>query len=89
MTSYVKDPDAVLNYRWDWAEFLGDSDTITASEMITETGIVVDSDDNDTTSATVVLSGGTVGETYEVTNRITTAAGLVNDHTIRIRIEQR
>jgi hypothetical protein len=96
VTTFVKDPNSTLDYRFDWADFLeADSDTIDTSEIIADTGtveepgIVVDSDEHDTTSATVWLSGGAVGETYAVTNRITTAGGRTDDRTIRINVQQR
>jgi hypothetical protein len=95
--SFVKTPAGVLEYRFDWAVdgWLAEDETITESEIIAdpgtveEPGITVDSDTNDTTSATVWLSGGTEWERYEVTNRITTSMGRVDDRTIRIYVQQR
>ena len=91
MGSYVKDEDAVLEYRFDWDDngWLADGEEITASQIIADTGIVVDSDTNDATSATVWLSGGTVWERYDVTNRITTTGGRTDDRTIRIHVQPR
>lgn len=88
MTSYVKDPDAVLDYQIDWSAWL-DSDTITTSEWIVPDGIVKDSDSHTDTAATIWLSGGTLNTTYLVTNRITTAAGRTDDRTIRITVRDR
>lgn len=88
MTSYVKDPDAVLDYQVDWSAWL-DGDTITTSEWIVPDGIVKDSDSHTDTAATIWLSGGTLNTTYLVTNRITTAAGRTDDRTIRITIRDR
>lgn len=88
-TNYLKDPDATLDYVIDWSSWLATGDTIADSEFIAATGITVDSDTNDTTTATVWLSGGTVGESYEITNRITTADGRTDDRTIRIEVVER
>ena len=88
--TYTKDPQAVLDYMIDWSSWLtaaGD-DTITASSWTATDGITIDSDTNTTTTATVWLSGGTVGTTYELTNHIVTLAGREDDRTIKIKCKQ-
>lgn len=88
MSRFTKDPDATLDYKVDWSSWLVD-DTISGSQWIIPAGInfVIDSFDN--TSATVWLSGGSVGSSYEVVNRITTDAGRVDDRTIIIKIREK
>lgn len=90
LQSFDKDPDAVLDYVMDWEAWLG-TDTISASEWsASSAGITVDDDTEFTdTTATVILSGGTAGSVYYLTNHITTAAGREDDRTIRIRVKQR
>lgn len=75
----------VREYLFDWGPFLGD-DTIATSE-VTVSGITLDSDTNDTTTATYWLSGGTDGSVARVTNTITTAGGRTETevHSIAIR----
>lgn len=85
---FTKDPNAVLDYTWDWEDWL-DSDTISSSSVTVQTGLTADSDSNTTTTATVWLSGGTPGEDYEVTNRIVTAGGRTEDRTIIIMVRER
>jgi hypothetical protein len=87
--SFTKDPNDVLDYRWNWVNWLIDGDTIATSTMIPEPGIVVDSDDHDDTSAWVWLSGGTTGQTVRVTNRVTTAQGRTIDRTAAFHIRER
>jgi hypothetical protein len=87
METYTKDPDAVLDYEIDWSAWLGE-DTITASTFTVATGLTEDSESNDTTAATVWLSGGTVGTRYLVTNHITTAAGRQNDRSFYIYVKE-
>ncbi len=89
MTSFTKDPDAVLDYRWDWTAWLADGEAISTSEVIAPSGITLDSDANDTTSATAWLSGGTNGTDYDVVNRISTNQGRMDDRTMRIHVMQR
>jgi len=88
---FIKDPDAKLDYQVNWATWLV-SDTISTSDWIVPTGITEMDDPthptaNTTTTATIWLSGGTIGKQYEVVNRIVTAGGRTKDHTIIIRVE--
>ena len=85
---FTKDSNAVLDYIWDWSDWLG-SDTISSSSVTVQTGLTADSDSNTTTTATVWLSGGTPGEDYEVTNRIVTAGARTEDRTIIIMVRER
>ena len=87
----IKDPDAVLDYSIDWSAWLG-SDTITTSDWIVagaDSDLAVDSDSKSTTAATVWLSGGTLGLTYTMTNRITTADGRTDHRSISVQILHR
>ena len=67
--TFVKDPDATLDYIIDWSEWL-DTDTISTSTWTVPTGLTNVSDSNTTTTATIWLSGGTAGQRYTVSNRI-------------------
>lgn len=89
---YVKDPNEVLDYRWDWGTLrLVTGETIqTSLFIISPSGTLVeDSSSNDGTSATVWLSGGEIGDVYRVTNRITTSEGRTYDWTIIIVVRSR
>lgn len=80
-----KDPSSILDYKIDWASALG-ADTISTSAWTVTGGVVVDSDSNDTTTATAVLSGGERGATCEATNTITTAGSKTHQQTAIIRV---
>jgi hypothetical protein len=86
---HKKDPDAVLDWVWDWNEWLDEGETIVTSQFITTVGLVIDSIGNTTKTATVWLSGGTAGQVYQVTNRITTTSGRTDDRSITIRVTER
>ena len=88
MKRFDKDPDAVIDYTIKWSKYLA-TDTISTSSWILDDGITKDSDTNDTTSATIWLSGGTAKTNYTVTNRIVTAAGITDDRSIIIRVMER
>jgi fructosamine-3-kinase len=86
--TFTKDPNAVLDYSIDWTRWLA-GDQIAASEWIVASGLTKMADSKTSTSATVWLSGGTAGQSYIVTNRITTAAGRTEDRSFTIRVEER
>lgn len=85
MTTFTKSVPGVLDYEIDYTSWL-DGDTISTSAWTADTGITVDSDANTTTSTTVVLSGGTAGYTYRLINQITTAGGLTDRRSFRVRV---
>jgi len=87
-----KDPDAKKDYSNDWADWLAQSsgDTIAASSWIVDVGLTKETSPPEafvaTGLCTVWLSGGTLGKTYKVTNRITTTGGRTEDSTFLIKI---
>jgi hypothetical protein len=82
----TKDPASRLDYPIDWSDWLEDGDTITVSAWTVPAGITVATSSNTTTTATVWLTGGTLGQTYELVNHITTAAGREEDQTLLIKM---
>ena len=93
----LKDPSAVLDYAFDWKEWLATGETIavdseTGEKLITitaDTGIAVDSSTEDAGKVTVWLSGGTAGINYRVACLITTSAGRTDERTIWIKVTDR
>lgn len=83
-----KDPNAVIDYWIDWSKWLRDGDTILVSEWEVPDGIEVDSETNSTTLTTIWLSGGIAGQSYSLTNRITTSQGRTQDKTITIIVKE-
>lgn len=88
-TTFTKDPQAVLDYQWDWSDWLETAETITAGTVTATTGLTLDSSVVGTTDVTAWLSGGTADQVYPVTCHITTSAGRQDDRTILIRVEER
>ena len=88
---HIKDPDATLDYVINWAAWLGEvSDTIDSAVWDVPAGLTEAAPSTVTTTTTTVwLSGGTVGESYEVRCRITTAGGRIDDRSILIRCVER
>ena len=84
-----KDPSAVLDYRIDWSAWLAGGDVIVTSSWEVPPGITKDSESHTATTATITLSGGALGQKYDITNTITTAAGLTDCRTVRIPVGDR
>lgn len=89
--SFIKDPDANKDYGFDWIaeNWLNDGETITASAWtITPSGLTKGTEESSNSITKVWLSGGTVGVTYAVTNKITTSDGRIEEKTLYITIEE-
>lgn len=86
---HKKDPDAVLDWTMDWNEWLGPSETISNSSWEVSPGIVIQSTNNTQKTAVVWLSGGTSGQVYLITNRITSSDGRTDDRSFTLRCTQR
>lgn len=86
---FVKDPDDVLDYSFDWSAWLSASETISTLVIEASPGITVDSNSSSSTVSTAWLSGGTAGFPYTVTHRITTNQGRTVDRTMTIRVQPR
>lgn len=87
LKKFVKDPQARLDYIIDWGPWLAPTGDIlqsaiygTVSTGITaEPGIVVSN-----ASTKFWVSGGTAGNSYDVTIRVTTVGGRTDERTITI-----
>lgn len=86
----AKDPDATLDYGFDWTAWLG-SDTISTSTWTASAGITPAYPEILAGSkiTRVWVSGGTAGTDYTLTNRIVTAGGRTEERTMTLRCEQR
>lgn len=89
---HKKDPDAVLDWIFDWNDWLAEVETITDVEFTVDPGISIDpvkGFGHTLKTATVWLSGGTEGQVYRVTCRVTTSEGRVDDRTFTLRCTNR
>jgi hypothetical protein len=75
MATFVKTVKP-LDYQIDYAAWLPTGDPIATSTWSVPAGITKDSDSFTDDDTTIILSGGTVGQTYEIENTITTTNGL-------------
>lgn len=86
---HKKDPDATLDWIFDWNLWLGTTEIISSAEFIVDPGITVVATANTQKTATVWLSGGTEGQVYRVTCRVTTGEGRIDDRSFTLRCTNR
>lgn len=86
---FVKAPNDVLDYTWDWSVWLPTGDTISTVTWTVESGITKESSpapSNTTTTATVWIGSGTAGTTYTITCQITSTAGRIAQWTQNLNV---
>lgn len=87
--SISKDPDAVLDYSFDWSAWLDAiPDTIATAQCI-GTGITVNQSSIVGKKVVAWVAGGTRGTTGILTCRITTNGGRTDDRSIYLKIRER
>lgn len=92
-TTYTKDPQAVLDYVFDWSSWLLVGESIVTCSFnvsnVNVNGLTVSSTANDASTATIWLGGGMLGRTYSVQNQITTDMGRTNVKSLNIKVLDR
>lgn len=88
MTTRIHDPQAVLDYRFDWTSWLEPDEQIT-SAILAATGVTLGSHQVAATTVTAWVSGGTHGTLATITCHIVTNQGREEDRTIRLLIRHR
>jgi hypothetical protein len=85
-----KDPNAVLDYSFDWDEWLTEPVDLIASYAIAVTGgLTVVSDSRDDGVVSVFVSGGTRGGVASIRCRVVTIGGRTDDRTIYLQMRER
>lgn len=99
--AFTKDPDAVLDWYFDWAALsngTGESDWLAGGESITTATVTVAPAGltagepaivNGGTAVQVWLSAGVAGQRYTVACRVTTSAGRTDERTAQVNVRQR
>lgn len=90
MKTFDKDPDAVLDYYWDWSDWLTEGDSIDSVEFIISEDGTIAVDDFAIAGDKVMglISGGTENTFEDVTCRVSTVGPPVrtDDRTARFFI---
>ena len=71
---FIKTEPGVIDYKVDWSDWLG-VDLITSSTWDIPADLVMDSEEESFTDATVWISGGNLNTVYQLTNIIETING--------------
>lgn len=88
--SFTKDPQDLLDYTFDFSEWLGtDGDTIDTQAVTVADGLTQNNVVNTTSTVTVWLSGGTLGRSYAVECEIVTSGGRRKNVEITVFIRNR
>jgi hypothetical protein len=88
---FTKDPDATLDYGFDWSQWLNDGEIITEYTITTSPCGIVDIYNTSTTAGSVIvwLSSGSVGTRYSVGCLIETSGSRIDERTIKIDVRDR
>lgn len=86
---FVKDPDATLDYTFDWTEKLAEDEEIAEPQIIVPDGMTLLYMEHTAKTVTAWLSGGVATSKPRVTCRITTNQGRVDDRSIWVKIAER
>jgi hypothetical protein len=91
MADFIKDPNAALDYSFDWSDWLATGEQIATSNWINPDSLTITTSANTTTTTVVWVSGGTAGKTYRLTNRIVTNNNptRTEDRTLTIEVQER
>jgi len=88
-TRFRKDPEAVLDFAFDWSPWLSDGETITNHNITASAGLTVNSSSEADGVVTVWLSGGTASSKYRVECLIETSAGRTDERSFTVSVSER
>ena len=85
-----KDIAAVLDHGMDWSVWLDDGETIAAQTVVAApAGLTIGTVAQANGIVSWRVSGGTLGQDYIATCRVTTSLGRVDERSVRYRVGER
>jgi hypothetical protein len=87
-----KDPESTRKYTIDWTRWLASQtpgEVIAESDWLVPEGLTLLDEQAETHKTIIWLSGGTLGATYSVINRVITSVGQIQDATIELIMEHK
>lgn len=88
--TFIKDPQAVLDFNMDWSSWLTTADNISTFTISADsTAIVISTYAEASNTITTWLSGGTLGEKYLVKVRVVTDASRTDERSFRVIVRNR
>lgn len=85
----VKDPDSRLDFVVDWSSWLPSDDFIASAAASVQSGLTLHTQTYTSTQHAIWVSGGTVGTEYNVTSRIETNGGRIDERSFKIQVRER
>lgn len=86
----IHDPQATLDYPSDWSAWLPEGDTLTDVTVTTEAGVTIENVEPPVDGVAVAwISGGTAGNSYDVTFHVVTADGRIDNRSITLVCKER
>ena len=93
MTMVVKDPDARIDYEFEWGAAYPDGQAVMTSAWTCAPdeagGVAVAAASHDLVKTVVTLAGGIAGHVYRVSNRVTMSDGQIDERSLTLRVEER
>jgi hypothetical protein len=89
---FQKDVNAVLDFGFDWSQWLAEGETILSYVVTPDEGITKVIDGSTTAGSVIVwLSSGSPGQRYSVACKITTSSSpaRIDERTIKVDVRQR
>ena len=87
--TFTKDPDEVLDYTFDWTDYLETGETIASYVITADTGITSGTESQASGVVTYWLTGGDATYTYKVACKIVTSAGRTAERTVTVWVIDR
>ncbi len=90
MKTFIKDPQAKLDFGFDWGTYwLQSGETISISTWTIPDGLTQVAISNTDSTTTVWISGGTADTDYTITNHIKTSESREDDRSMIIKVRSR
>lgn len=87
--SFIKDPQAVLDFNWDWSGWRGANESIVSQTVVAAAEITVESSSIVGKAVAAWISGGYVNTSHVIACTITTSAGRTETRRIQISVSLR
>lgn len=89
LATRTKDPDAKLEYGFNFSDWLYSGDQISTAAWTVPTGLTTVSTQVGTEKVKIIVSGGTAGENYKLSCKITTTDGRIDERSFALNVENR
>jgi len=88
---FKKDPDATLDFGFDWTEWLSEGELISSASVTISASSLTKLSESFTSTGSVIVwvSGGTSGSRYSLTCQITSSDNRIDQRTMKIDVQDR